>query len=79
MWGDGYLMVKCDQAEFVLCSQLLHHELECLLQQRQVVLHATTRLCVHGGGTETGIAYNSVLASSTNTPSPTSCQWQHRW
>ena len=34
MWGDGYLMVKCDQAEFALRSQLLHHELECLLQQR---------------------------------------------
>ena len=25
-------------------------------------------VCVHGGGTETGAAYNSVLASSTNTP-----------
>jgi len=36
-------------------------------------------VCVHGGRTETGAAYNPVLTSLTNTSSPTSCQWQHRW
>ena len=27
-----HLMVEGDQAEFVLCSELLHHKLKCLLQ-----------------------------------------------
>lgn len=27
-----HLMVEGDQAEFVLCSELLYHKLKCLLQ-----------------------------------------------
>ena len=35
-------MVECDDAELVIVPQLLYHELQGLLQEREVILHATT-------------------------------------
>ena len=35
-----YLVTKGDNAELVAASQLLHHELQRLLQQREMLLHA---------------------------------------
>ena len=36
------LVVEGDEAELVLCPQLLHHEPQRVLDEREVCLHATT-------------------------------------